>query len=168
MVPVPQSRLPMELLTSPQVIIRTSLRVSAGSGVPLMVDNYAKWGIYSYWQCWQQNQEIDFKITINFLLLNTGFWIDSKSHVFLNQYRVQRKCISFSYLRGLRNRMLTCVDRRARVWFSWNNQGGAKEGKIDLQISESPFLRNMLKCYLNLFHEDFRNSFWTLDDIWGM
>ena len=24
-------------------------------------------------------------------------------------------------------------------------QGGAKGGKIDLQISESPFLRNMLK-----------------------
>ena len=45
------------------------------------------------------------------------------------------------------------------------NQGGAKEGKIDLQISKSQFLRNMLKCYANVSHEDVRNSFWSPDDI---
>ena len=47
-------------------------------------------------------------------------------------------------------------------------QGGAKKGKIDLQVSMSPFLRNMLKCCLKVSHEDVRNSFGTLDDFWGM
>ena len=49
-----------------------------------------------------------------------------------------------------------------------NYQGGAKEGKIDLQIFRSPFLRNVLKCYLNVSYEDVRNSFWSPDDIWGL
>ena len=66
---------------------------------------------------------------------------------------------------------LTSTQMSAWLWLEEErlraSQGRANHQKIDLQIFLSPFLRNMLKCYLSPSHEDARNSFWTLDDIWS-